>query len=110
METQALARYIRISPRKLLVIARLVDKMKPEAALEKLDTVNKKGAGLLKQVIQSALANAKAHRMDTAKLHFKSIEVSKGTVMKRFRAVSRGMAHTYKKKTSHIKVVVAQNT
>ena len=106
MEVQAISRYIRISPRKMQLLAREVHSMAPATAASMLTHLNKNGAQALKKLIESALANAKAKELPTAQLAFKHIEVVSGGAMKRFRAVSRGMAHTYKKRMSHVRVVL----
>jgi len=106
MEVQAISRYIRISPRKMQLLAREVHSMAPATAASMLTHLNKNGAQALKKLIESALTNAKAKELQAAQLKFKHIEVVSGGAMKRFRAVSRGMAHTYKKRMSHVRVVL----
>lgn len=106
MEFSAVARYVRISPRKLGLLTQGISQLKPTDALVRLEHINKSGAPVLYQVIASALANAKTQNVSSAELIFNRIEVLPGSAMKRFRAVSRGMAHTYKKRMSHVRVVL----
>jgi len=106
MESQAIAKYVRVSPRKLKLLVKSIKDLRPETAVATLDFINKSGALELKKLVNSALANAKNTNLDLGKLSFKELQVLPGGAMKRFRAVSRGMAHTYKKRMSHVKVVL----
>ncbi len=103
MEKRAIAKYLRISPRKLQVVARAVAGISVEKALVKLSMINQNGAKLLTEVIMSAVAN-----LGSKNAIVKSIDVSSGPVMKRFAAVSRGMAHSYRKKMSHVTVTLTK--
>lgn len=106
METQAIARFVRISPRKMDLLVRSIKDMQPRQAVVMLEFMRKSGAEPLHKVISSALASARNHNMAMENIQFKAIEVGKGSSMKRFRPVSRGMAHEYRKRMSHIKVVL----
>ena len=66
----------------------------------------KAAAQPMSKVLRSALANAKEKQVKSEALTMKTIEVMGGPVMKRFRAVSRGSAHSYKKRMTHIRVVL----
>ncbi len=108
MDITATSRYIRISPRKMQLLIRSVSALPPKEAVTLLSFMHKSGAAPLKAVIESALANATSkNAANTQALVFKHINVLPGSAMKRFRPVSRGMAHTYKKRMSHVKVVLA---
>lgn len=107
MDIQATAKFIRISPRKMMLLADSVRFMPAKQAVTTLNFINKSGARELRQVILSALANAKNRNVASeGELVFKTISVLPGSAMKRFRAVSRGMAHTYKKRMAHVKIVL----
>lgn len=106
MEINATAKYIRVSPRKLALLARSFPGQSPEKAINRLKFMRQSGARDLRDVITSAFANAKQKNVNLADLMIKSINVLPAGAMKRFRAVSRGMAHTYKKRMSHIRVVL----
>lgn len=108
MDIYATAKYVRVSQRKMTLLVGSIKELSPEVALQKLQFTNKSGALPLSRVIASALANAKNKNQNAAPFVFKTIEVVSGGAMKRFRAVSRGMAHTYKKRMSHIKVVLTE--
>lgn len=108
MEFRSTAKYIKISPRKLILIADLIRNNRPKDAIIMLSRINKRSARPMLDVINSALANAKAKQIDSDKLYFKKIEVLEGPAMKRWRAVSRGQAHAYKKRMSHIFIVLTE--
>lgn len=106
MEYQAIAKYIRMSPRKVRLVAHAVKRLTPAMALLRLRELPKRASGPLVDVVASAIANVKDKKADITKMRFKSIEVSHGPAMKRIRAVSRGQAHAYKKRMTHIRVVL----
>ncbi len=106
MDYQSTEKYIRVSTRKVRLVADSVRPMRPMDALAKLVTTAQSGAAPLAKAIASALANASQKQADSAVLTFKTIEVMGGPAMKRFRAVSRGQAHSYKKRMTHIRVIL----
>lgn len=107
MEVQAIGKYLRITPRKLVSVAALVKKKKAVTALSELRFVNKKGAAIVSNILKSAVANAKNNfGLSEDKLMIKKIEVGKGPMLKRFREASRGRAHPILKRMSHLKIVL----
>ena len=106
MDYSATTKYIRVSTRKVRLAADGVRRLTPVAALTALTHMTKSAAVPLAKTISSALANAKQKSVDTSTLRFKTIEVMGGPSMKRFNAVSRGQAHTYKKRMSHIRITL----
>lgn len=106
MEYQASAKYVRTSTRKVRLLADSIRTMKPLRALTYLDAMGKSAARPMANVIRSALANAKEKQGESEALTIGSIEVMGGPVMKRWHAVSRGSAHAYKKRMTHIRVVL----
>lgn len=106
MEYQATAKYVRMSTRKVRLVADSIRKLTPEKALIMLDHMPKRAAFPMALVIRSAMANAKMKNADTTALTFAKIEIMGGPVMKRWHAVSRGMAHGYKKRMTHIRIVL----
>lgn len=98
-------KYIRISPQKIRLLADSIRGLTPPEALEHLRFMNKRSSDPLYKVIKSALANAKVKKgLSPEALKFKSIDIGKGPTYKRWRAVSRGAAHSVFKRTSHITV------
>ncbi len=106
MEYQATAKYIRATPRKVRLVADSIRRLTPAAAIARLSQLPKRSGEFLSRTIQSALANAKQKKVSEAALRFKRIEVMGGPVMKRWHAVSKGQAHQYKKRMTHIRVVL----
>ncbi len=107
MAVQAIAKGVRISPRKVSVVASLVRGRTVADALVILSHTPRRAAVPVAKVIKSAQANADHnHNFRPDTLQIVEISVTPGVRYKRFRPVSRGMAHPYQKRTSHIKVVV----
>lgn len=102
---KAYAKNIRISPKKLRVIAEVINTMDAKQALDFLKFAPKKGAGILYKVLHSAVANAETNdKQDRANLKVGSLMISKGIVYKRGNAISRGRMHAILKRTSNIKI------
>jgi large subunit ribosomal protein L22 len=107
MAVQAVAKSVRMSPRKVSVVASLVRGRTVIEALTILEHTPRRSAMPVIKVIKSAQANADHnHGLKPDTLRITEISVTPGPRSKRFRPVSRGMAHPYQKRTSHIKVVV----
>lgn len=107
MESRAVARYIRISPRKVRLIMDEIRGRKIEEALNQLSFAPQKGAFILKKLINSAVANAEQnYKMDVDKLYIKRIYADEGPILKRFRPRAMGRAMRIRKRTSHLTVVL----
>ncbi len=106
MEYQATSKYIRVSTRKMRLVADAIRPLKPVLALAYLGEMPKHAAEPMAKVLASALANAKQKNADVSMVQFKTIEVMGGPALKRFHAVSRGQAHAYKKRMTHVRVVL----
>lgn len=109
MEIKAESKGVRISPRKLRLAADLVRNMSVGQALNTLSLVKKRAAMPLVKTVRSALANAINNaKLKEESLIIKKIEVSQGPAFKRYRPSTRGRVHPYKKRSSHIKVVLEE--
>lgn len=109
MEIKAQSKYLRISPRKLLLVSKAIKGLSLKEALENLAFFPKRGAFPLLKTLKSAIANAKNNfKLKEEQLKIKSIEILKGPSLKRWRAVSKGRAHPYKRRMSHIKVILEE--
>ncbi len=108
MEIQTIQRNIHTTPRKLRLVADLVRKMKPAQAIQTLKFTNRAAAVDLSKAIKTVVANAVQQNMDPMNLEFRRLEINEGPTMKRFRAGTRGRIKRYQKRTSEIKIVVAQ--
>ncbi|OGD85475.1 50S ribosomal protein L22 [Candidatus Curtissbacteria bacterium RBG_13_35_7] len=107
MEVSATAKYIKMSPFKIRLVANQVKKMPPQEAIKMLAFIKKSASPILKKVIASAIANAKNnHNLTEESLKFKEIQIGSGQMLKRYRRISRGRIHHILKRTSNIKVVL----
>lgn len=107
MSVKATARDVRMSPRKVGVVADLVRNRTVEDALTILSHTPRRSAIPVRKVIESARANADHnHRLKPDTLKIVSISVTAGKSYKRFRPVARGAAHPYLLRSSHIFVEV----
>lgn len=107
MAVSALAKGVRMSPRKVSVVASLVRDRTVSDALTILSHTPRRSALPVMKVIESAKANAdNNHNYKADTLRIVAITVTPGPSQKRFRPVSRGMAHPFQHRTSHIHVVV----
>ncbi len=107
MAVTATAKGIRISPRKVAVVAALVRGRSVEDALTILSHTPRRSATAVEKVVKSARANADHnHGYKPATLFIAEIGVTPGTRLKRYRPASHGRALPFERKTSHIRVVV----
>lgn len=103
MISRAIARYIRISPRKTRKVADLIRNMPVVKAEAVLDTINKRPTIYIKRLLTSALDSAdKKSSVVPADLYISRINVDQGPMLKRYRAASMGRATMIKHRTSHI--------
>ena len=106
-EVSAILNGVRISPQKARLVADLIRGKKVGNALDILNFSPKKGAEIIKRVVESAIANAENNNgADIDELKIKTIYIDKGVVLKRIRAQSKGRAAKIIKPTSHITVIV----
>lgn len=109
MKSQATARYMRISPQKARLVAQNVKGLPVEQALNILKFTPKKAAGMIKKVLDSAVANAgQKPGVDVDSLFVEEVVINPGPLYKRFMPRSMGRANRIKKRTSHITVVVEE--
>lgn len=107
MPVKAIAKGVRMSPRKVGVVAALVRGRTVADALVILEHTPRRSAEPVRKTIASAKANAEHnHNMKPDTLKIVEISVSPGTRLKRFRPAARGRALPFQRKTSHIRVVV----
>jgi large subunit ribosomal protein L22 len=107
METRAVLRGVRLSAQKGRLVADLVRGKPVDRALSILAFTPKKAAGIIKKVLESAIANAEHNDgADIDSLKVKSILVERGTFLKRFQARAKGRGNRILKHTCHIYVTV----
>lgn len=107
MEITSIQKYLHTSPRKLRLVSDMVRKMTPVEALNILRITPKYAAKDLEKALETVLANAKQQGLDASKMNFKHLEINESMKMRRFRAGTRGRAKPYKKRMSHIKIVLS---
>ena len=109
MEAKAVAKSLRIAPRKTRLVIDLVRGKSVVEADKILANINKEAARLSRKVLTSAVANAENNLgLDKEKLYVKEAYVNEGSTMKRMKFVSRGHVDPIKKRTSHITIVVGE--
>ncbi|GHU05847.1 50S ribosomal protein L22 [Betaproteobacteria bacterium] len=107
METRAILRGVRLSDQKGRLVADQIRGLPVDKALNILTFSPKKGAGIVKKVLESAIANAEHNDgADIDELKVKSIYVEKGMVLKRFTARAKGRGNRIIKPTCHIFLTV----
>jgi large subunit ribosomal protein L22 len=100
---KASVKNVRISPKKLNVIAFIIRNMTAKDALDTLKFMPKKGADIMYKVVASAVANAEHNdSQSAADLRIAAVSVSQGLVYRRINPISRGRAHRILKRTSHV--------
>jgi len=107
MNTSATLRGVRLSAQKGRLVADLIRGKPVEQALNILQFAPKKGAVIIRKVLESAIANAEHNDgADIDELKVKSIYVEQGATLKRFRARAKGRGNRISKGTCHIYVTV----
>lgn len=109
MEAKAVAKYVRIAPRKVRVVMNLIRGKNVADAFAILKFTPKAGADVIEKVLKSAVANAENNfDMNVDKLFVASAYVDQGPTLKRIHPRSRGQAFSIFKRTSHVTVIVAE--
>ncbi len=110
MEASAKLKFVRLSPQKARLVANQIRGLPVERAVELLVFSNKKAAGVIKKVLESAIANAEHNEgADIDELKVRAICIDQGPTFKRWRARARGRANQILKPTSHITLTVSDN-
>lgn len=108
MESRAIARYQRVSPRKARLVANNVRGLGVEEALNLLLFTPNKSAHIIFETVKSALANAtQSGEVDVDAMKIKEIMVNEGPTWKRFMPRAQGRANRIRKRTSHITVILS---
>lgn len=109
MEAKAIAKTVRIAPRKARLVADLIRGKSVVDAVVTLAHTNKAASPIIDKVVKSAVANAvNNHSMNEETLYVKEIMINEGPTLKRFRPRAKGSASPILKRTSHISVVIAE--
>ena len=109
MKVKATTRYVRTSPRKARLVADVIRGKSVGEALAILRYTNKAVARDFDKLLRSAIANAENnYELDADTLYVAEVYADDGPRFKRWRPASRGRAHPYVKRTSHLTVVLDQ--
>lgn len=111
MQAEATLKFARISAQKARLVADQIRGQHVETALNDLAFSTKKGAVMIRKLLESAIANAENNAgADIDELRVAAIQVNEGPTMKRIRARAKGRASRILKRTSHITLTVAEGT
>lgn len=109
MEARAIAKYVRISPRKVNIVLKLIRGKDVKEALAILKYTPKAASQVVAKVINSAVANAENnHEMNPDNLYVAETYADQGPTLKRYQPHAQGRAFRILKRTSHITVVVKE--
>lgn len=108
-EAQAIVSNLRVSPRKLNLVAQMIRNKRASQAVADLTFSKRRIAHAVRKALESAIANAENnHQLDVDMLVVTRAEVGRSIVMRRFHARGRGRAARVEKWFSHLKIVVAE--
>ncbi len=109
MEVRAIAKSVRVSPRKLRLVAEAVKHMSIDDAYGALEITHKRAAKVIQKTLKSAVANAITNaKLDQKNLVIASVMVNESQPFKRYRPSTRGRIHPYKKRGSHLTIVLKE--
>lgn len=106
MQATAKHKFARVSAKKMQPIAKMVRGLPIQQAIASLQFTPKKGALLIRKVIESARANAAEKQVDVDTLKVKSVVIDRGPMMYRIMTRQRGMAYRIRRRSVHISVTV----
>ena len=107
MEIKSYSKYMRISPKKAREVARVLPGRKASDAVALLKYIPRKAARMFDKTLKSAMANAENNlNLSADDLYIREAIVDEGPAMKRFRPCARGSAHPYKKRMSHLRIIL----
>ena len=107
METRAMTRFLRVSPRKVRLVVDQIRGKEVEAALNILKFTPKRSATIVTKVLRTAIANAETTQsVDVDRLYVKRVTVDEGGMWKRFMPRAQGKATRIRKRLSHITIVI----
>ncbi|WP_019415629.1 50S ribosomal protein L22 [Paenisporosarcina sp. TG20] len=109
MQAKAIARTVRVAPRKVRLVVDLIRGKQIGEAVAILRLTPKASSPILEKVLKSAVANAEHnYDLDVNKLVISEVFVDEGPTLKRFRPRAMGRASAINKRTSHITIVVSE--
>ncbi|MGF1451574.1 MAG: 50S ribosomal protein L22 [Opitutales bacterium] len=109
MEVKAIYKNARMSPKKVGEVTRVIQGRTAGEALQMLKFIPRKSAELVRQALASAVANAEHNfNLPGEDMVIKLAVAEMGPAFRRFRPSARGSAHPYRKRTSHIRIILAE--
>ncbi|MCO7127446.1 50S ribosomal protein L22 [Sporolactobacillus shoreicorticis] len=109
MQAKAVAKQIRIAPRKARLVIDLIRGKDVGYAIAVLKNTQRAASPIIEKVLKSAIANAEHnYDMDTDTLYVEQAFVDEGATLKRFRPRAQGRASKINKRTSHITIIVSE--
>jgi large subunit ribosomal protein L22 len=109
MEIIAIAKSVRMAPRKVRLVADSVKHLSLDDAMGALITMEKRAATPVAKLLKSAVANAVNNaKLEKNNLEIASINVTDGQALKRFRPSTRGRIHPYKRRSTNIRIVLKE--
>jgi len=109
MQVISISKSVRVSTRKVRLVADSVRKLTVEEALRSLAILKNRGSYSLEKTLKSAIANAvNNNKLKQDDLIIKSIDVLEAPSYKRFRPSTRGRVHPYKRRGTHIKITLEE--
>ncbi len=110
MESTAKLKFVRLSPQKARLVADQIRGLAVDEAIDVLNFSKKKAAGIVRKVLESAIANAEHNDgADIDELRVGKVMVDQGPTYGRFKPRARGRASKIIKRTSHISLTVSDN-
>lgn len=107
MEVRAISKSVRMGPRKIRLVADMIRHLSIDSAIRALQASDKRAAIPLEKTLMSAVANAVNNSgVEKDSLLIESINITDGTSLKRFHPSTRGRVHPYKRRSSHIRIVL----
>ena len=107
MEVKAVAKTVRIAPRKVRLVVDLIRGKSVGDAISILRLTPKRSSAVVEKVVKSAVANAvNNNKLEQGSLYIKQAFVDEGMTMKRYRARAKGSGNSILKRTSNITIVL----
>jgi large subunit ribosomal protein L22 len=111
MQTVTRINELKISTRKVRLVADAIRGLGIDEALDALSVIQKRGVYDLDKALKSAIANAVNNsKLEKRNLIIKNIDVNEGPSFKRFHPSTRGRIHPYKKRTSNVRIVLEEKS
>lgn len=108
-QAKAIARYVRISPRKARLVVDLIRGKRVDEAFAILRHTPRAASPILEKLLNSAIANAEHnYSLDVNNLVISDAFVNDGPIMKRYQPRAQGRPFMIRKRTSHITLVVSE--